>query len=216
MSESKEMYLATIAQLNEVGVAGPVSLTQLASKLEVQTVSINQMVHKLEEQGLLTYTPYSGVELTEDGKGAAMQVLRKRRLWEVFLVEHLHLPVGDAEETACQLEHVLPNPFVERFAEFLDYPQFSPQGKLIPKSLDQEIILTNLPLSTLITGEQGEIAVMTADNVTQSFLSKQGFAPKTKITILAIASNGERLLSNESGNTIHLSVDISETIWIKH
>ena len=119
MSESEEMYLISIAQLNEAGVASPIPLSQLASALQVQTVSVNQMVRKLEDAGMVVYTPYQGVELTPPGKQAAASVLRKRRLWEVFLVESLHLATEEAEAAACRLEHLLSDKAVKRLSEYL-------------------------------------------------------------------------------------------------
>ena len=101
MSESEEMYLITIARLFEGGVEDPVSVSRIAGELSIQPVSANQMVHKLVEEGLVEYFPYKGVSLTPKGQAAAQQVLRGRRLWEVFLVNHLELSPGEADAMAC-------------------------------------------------------------------------------------------------------------------
>ena len=89
MSESEEMYLVSISRANEK-MDGPVPLTRLASELDVQPVSVNQMVKKLEEAGKVIYVPYKGGSLSAKGKKQALHILRHRRLWEVFLVEKLH------------------------------------------------------------------------------------------------------------------------------
>ena len=86
MSESEEMYLITIARLGAKELQGLVPLSKLADALSVVPVSVNQMVKKLEEAGLVHYFPYKGVELTDQGRKVARQVLRHRRLWEYFFV----------------------------------------------------------------------------------------------------------------------------------
>ena len=215
MSESEEMYLISIAQLNEAGTPSPVPLSNLALALQVQPVSANQMVHKLEEEGLLTYTPYKGVELTAEGQRIALQVIRKRRLWEVFLVEHLRLTTREAEKTACQLEHILSNQVSERLAEFLGFPKLSPQSKRIPEAQDPQAGDNDLPLCALDVGERGEITRIAAGSAVRSFLAKQGIVPQAQVTVMAVTSDGERLLANGEGNTVHLSSELSDEIWIK-
>lgn len=216
MSESEEMYLISIALLNETGIPSPVPLSKLALTMEVKSVSANEMVHKLEEDGLLTYTPYKGVELTTEGLRIALQVIRKRRLWEVFLVEYLSLSVNQAEEIACQLEHILSNQVSERLAEFLGFPQLSPQNKPIPGLQDPQFGEDILPLCALRIGEQGEITRITAGSAARSFLAKQGFVPQARVTVMAIARDGERLLKNDQGQMVHLNSELSDAIWIKH
>ena len=140
LSESEEMYLVTIARLVESGQSAPTPVAQLACELAIAPVSANQMIRKLEEVKLLYYTPYKGVELTEAGWQAALDILRHRRLWEVFLVEKLHYTPQEAEVLACRLEHNLPPEAAARLAAFLGHPTSSPQGHPIPNQDDTRII----------------------------------------------------------------------------
>ncbi len=103
ISESEEMYLIAIARLAEQGVQEPIPISLLAKELSIQPVSANQMVHKLADAGLLDYLPYKGVRLTASGWKVARHVLRHRRLWEVFLVEHLEIALDEADALACRL-----------------------------------------------------------------------------------------------------------------
>lgn len=215
MSESKEMYLISIAQLNEVGVTNPVPLSQLAAKLEVQTVSANQMVRKLEDAGLVIYTPYQGVELTKDGMQVAASVLRKRRLWEVFLVDSLHFAAPEAEVAACRLEHILSDVEVERLAEYLGGPIVSPQGKPIPKTLTGIAPDSAQPLSNLNVGDKCSITRLQVDSAARSFLAAQEIRPQTRIHLLAKGSDGELLVTTEAGTTTHLSVSVASEIWVE-
>ncbi len=136
LSESEEMYLAAIARIQESKGTGPAPLSQLASSMEVLPVSANQMVRKLEEEGLVRYTPYKGVELTSAGAQAAQRILRHRRLWEIFLVELLHYTPEESDPLACRLEHILPTEAAERLAVFLGGRSEPPQSQ--PASQNQE------------------------------------------------------------------------------
>ena len=133
-TESEQMYLVTIARLSEMVDECPIPISKVAEILEITPISANQMVHHLEQMGLITYTPYKGVEFTETGWRAATKLLRIRRLWEVFLVEHLRYSPKDAETLACKLEHAISEETSDRLADFLGWPHVSPQGKPIPKN----------------------------------------------------------------------------------
>jgi len=214
MSESEEMYLISIAQLNEAGIASPIPLSQLASALQVQTVSVNQMVRKLEDAGMLVYSPYQGVELTTPGKKAAASVLRKRRLWEVFLVESLHLATAEAEAAACRLEHLLSDKAVERLSEYLGDPVVSPQGKSIPPAQTEMEPVFALPLHELHAGYKGTIIRIQADSATRSFLATQGITPESQIHLQAKGSQGELLVTSESGMTTHIAAPVANCIFV--
>src|SRR5512145_1864721 len=88
LSESTEMYLKAMAEL---GNGETVAIGRLAQRLDVTPVSANEMVKRLGDQGLVSHTPYKGVNLTEKGREVACDVLRRQRLWEVFLYEHLKI-----------------------------------------------------------------------------------------------------------------------------
>jgi DtxR family Mn-dependent transcriptional regulator len=132
MTESEEMYLLTIAQMIEEGTATPIPVASLADHLEIAPVSANQMVHKLAEAGWLRYIPYKGVELTAEGQLTAQRVLHHRRIWEVFLVQHLNLSIEEADAMACRLEHLTPDEVAFKLANYLGNPTISPQGYQIP------------------------------------------------------------------------------------
>ncbi len=132
-TEAEEMYLITVARAIEDGVEPPVPVSVIASELDVSVVSVNQMIRKLESVGLVSYLPYKGVALTVEGRDRANVVLRNRRLWAVFLSEHLGLSADRADEVACEMEHVTPEEVAQRLSSFLGEPSIGPGGKPIPK-----------------------------------------------------------------------------------
>jgi DtxR family Mn-dependent transcriptional regulator len=213
ISESEEMYLISIARLVEQGVNEPVPIPLLAGELSIQPVSANQMVHKLAEEALVDYLPYKGVQLTAAGQEIAAKVLRDRRLWEVFLVEHLDLPPSDADALACRLEHITAEGVTSRLARYLGQPAVSPQGLPIPELGDQASFPAPRALSDLSVGERGEILRLEGDQATQTFLVKEGLRPGVTVKSLAIGSEGAMLLDID-GKRLNLAKEIVDNILI--
>jgi DtxR family Mn-dependent transcriptional regulator len=207
------MYLITIARLVEQGVEEPVSISQLASDLSIQPVSANQMVHKLAEEGYVDYFPYKGVQLTPKGQEAALQVLRDRRLWEVFLVKHLELPSSEADALACRLEHITSKGVTCRLAKFLGHPSVTPQGFPIPEINGISDIKTLQSLTQLAVGELGEVMRIEGDPATRAFLETEGLRPGIEVLPLAISSEGAMLLKVGTSR-LHLSENIVNNILI--
>lgn len=131
-TEAEEMYLITVARALEDGVEPPIPVSTIAAELDVSVVSANQMIRKLEAGGFVEYLPYKGVVLTEDGRNTANAVLRNRRLWGVFLTDHLGLSPDRADEVACEMEHVTPEEVASRLSLFLGDPSTGPGGRPIP------------------------------------------------------------------------------------
>jgi len=214
MSESTEMYLLTIARLNEAGVTDPISLSKLAEEMKLLPVSVNQMIHRLEADGLIEYIPYKGAYLTPTGRQKAHQILRFRRLWEVFLVDHLGYSSIEADAIACRLEHVFPDEAAERLADFLDHPTHTHSGDPIPKPTTSFEPVQEANLAQLNTVQKVQISRLVADLKTSEFLSAQGISAGEMVNISAIGSNGDFLLKTPTGNSVHLSNELTSKIFV--
>ncbi len=215
MSESEEMYLVTIARLREIGIESPVPLSRLAEEMQILPVSANQMIRKLAEAGLVAYTPYKGAELTGSGQRRAAQILRQRRLWATFLMEHLGYSVPEADMLACRLEHIFPEESAERLAEYLGRPVLSPDGKPIPEAQSGYLEVVGFPLTQLAAGEQGEIVQIQADEMTRAFLASEGILPGVKLTMLALGSHGASLVRITEDQRVHLSQEVANCLRVK-
>jgi DtxR family Mn-dependent transcriptional regulator len=214
-TESEEMYLVTVVRLVERGVQPPVPVSVLANELNISAISANQMVRKLEECDLVTYTPYKGVSLTDDGLVAALRVLRHRRLWEVFLVERLHLPLQEAEHQACRLEHALPPEAVDRLAEYLGNPQHSPQGLPIPSSGANTASAPDVILPHAPVGCEARVTHIQTDSPSKLFLAEQGIAPGARLTLLAVNTNGDMLVNPAGRTPLQLASSLAGCIHIQ-
>lgn len=131
MSESTDNYLKAIFTLSEQH-ANHVSTTALAEKLQTKASSVSDMLKKLDSRGYVKHTRYYGVALTAKGKKQALQIVRKHRLWELFLVEKLGFGWNEVHEIAEQLEHVESEALVKKLDEFLGHPKYDPHGDPIP------------------------------------------------------------------------------------
>ena len=196
MSEAEEMYLIALAKLGEQGVQGPVPLAQLAQELSVLPVSANQMVHKLKQEGILDYVPYKGVELKPEGQKVANRTLRRRRLWELFLVDRLGLPFAEADTLACRMEHITTAEVTERLAAFLGNPDRSSRGLPIPAAEEDNQIQEG-PLAQAEVGRNYSVTDI-GDEILREFLAANDIVEGTSVRLLARSSSGDVLIELQS------------------
>ncbi len=208
-SESEQMYLVTLAQL-ETGER-PVPLSALAQALGVQPVSVNQMVRKLAENGLLTYEPYHGVSLSPRGAAQARRVLRARRLWAVFLAGHLGYAPREADALACALEHDTPPELAARLDEYLERPGRDPLGNPIPETGNAPRKITGQPLPAFGAGAILQVCALPPEAESRAFLLEHGLVPGAQIRLLAVHSSGDVLLQY-AGNTLALAAPLSTAV----
>jgi DtxR family Mn-dependent transcriptional regulator len=129
-SVSVQDYLLAIYRLQAAEPSA--STTAVAARLGVAPASVSGMVRKLDREGLVDHVPYHGVVLTEAGEREALRLLRRHRLWELFLSEVLGLPWDEVHPEADRLEHATSDKVADLLAVFLDEPQEDPHGQRIP------------------------------------------------------------------------------------
>lgn len=149
-SASKENHLKAIFHLQQEH--GVVTTTALAAALQTRPASVTDMLKKLKEQKLLIYERYKGFKLNNEGRKAALQVIRKHRLWEYFLVKKLQFGWDEVHEIAEELEHIAGKKLIDRLDAFLGFPESDPHGDPIPDGQGRlparrQISLSQLPLN---------------------------------------------------------------------
>jgi len=159
LSESTEMYLKAMAEISDHDM---VAIARLAERLGVTPVSVNEMMRRLSEQGLVRHTPYKGVALTVKGREVACNVVRRQRLWECFLYEHLKIGWVQLYELACSLEHATAPQVTEALDVFLGYPKTCPRGNPIPAADGSFAPLNGIPLNTVAVGETVRVLAVNA------------------------------------------------------
>ena len=130
-SQTEENYLKAIFKLSQVEDSS-VSTNSIAKELGTKASSVTDMLKKLKTKKLLNYEKYKGVTLTKSGNKTAANIIRKHRLWEVFLVEKLKFNWDEVHEIAEQLEHIKSKDLVKKLDQFLGNPKFDPHGGPIP------------------------------------------------------------------------------------
>ncbi len=155
LSQSEENYLKAIYSLSYT--EDKISTNLLAEKMNTKASSVTDMVKKLSEKSYITYLKYKGFELTEKGSKLAAQIVRKHRLWEVFLVDKLKFGWEEVHDIAEQLEHIQSKQLTDKLDDFLGNPKFDPHGDPIPDkngvypSLKVSFPLNAIELNTIYT-----------------------------------------------------------------
>ena len=127
---SEENYIKSIFHLQQE--TGLVNTNSLAAEMQTRPASVTDMLKKLKSKKLLQYEKYKGFKLNEAGKKAALNVVRKHRLWEFFLVEKLNFDWDKVHSIAEEMEHISSEELVQRLDNFLGNPSFDPHGDPIP------------------------------------------------------------------------------------
>lgn len=212
LSESTEMYLKAMAELGDRDVA----ISRLAERLGVTHVSANEMMRRLGDQGLVTHTPYKGVTLTKTGREAASSVIRRQRLWEVFLYDHLKIEWAKVYEFACSLEHATAPEVTEALAGFLGNPTVCPRGNPIPDENGLFTPLEGVPLTQAVLGETLMVAAVnaTATDVLR-YLQDKRILPGQTLEVLEAAPLDGPLTLDVNGREVALGLSMAEFVIVK-
>jgi DtxR family transcriptional regulator, Mn-dependent transcriptional regulator len=212
LSDSKEMYLVTIARLGEPGQ--PVPLSSLANELSVTSVSVNEMCRKLQDQGHLVYQPYQGAWLTESGKKLANNTLRRHRLWEVFLVDKLGFEYDKAHQVACQMEHITTDQLMDKLEQFLDFPKVNPIGAPIPGRNAETSQSALTSVTELPVGNRARVVRCEVPESASLFLEDSGICPGEEIALIGTGKNNVLIQVNQE--QVSLSTDLAACILVDH
>lgn len=179
LSFTEENYLKQIYRLSLPGK--PVSTNSIAGSVNTRASSVTDMLTRLATKKLVEHKKYKGVSLTTTGKKTALRIVRKHRLWEVFLVNKLGFTWDKVHEIAEQLEHIQSEELIEKLDIFLDRPKFDPHGDPIPdKHGHMATAATFLLMKNAKTGLLYRIASVSEDDENfLRFLSEIGIELNT-------------------------------------
>lgn len=127
---SQEDYLTAIYR--NLDYAGEIKPNLLASKLNISNAAVTDMLRKLSRDGFVDYQKYKSIKLTDEGEAYAKNMLRRHRIWEVFLHQTLGMSWDKVHDEAEKLEHSSSDDIINRLEEFLEYPEVDPHGYPIP------------------------------------------------------------------------------------
>ena len=212
---SEENYLKAIYHFAKHENAS-VSTNAIAQKMQTKASSTTDMIKKLSEKGHVEYQKYKGVKLTEKGRLAAVSVIRKHRLWEVFLVQKLNFSWDEVHEVAEQLEHIKSDKLTQQLDVFLEHPTEDPHGDPIP-DCNGNIPSSQKVLLAQIDQNQSCICVGVKDSTTDflQYLDKHGIALGTKIKVISKESFDESMTLKINKTELAISKDVAHNLFVK-
>ena len=211
---SEENYLKAIFHLANDDDAA-VSTNAIARKMETKASSATDMIQKLFEKGLIDYQKYKGVKLTENGRLAAVSVIRKHRLWEVFLVDKLRFSWDEVHEVAEQLEHIKSKKLISELDAFLEFPKEDPHGDPIPDHKGNMPYSKKLLLAK-VKRSQRCICIGVKDSTRKflQYLAKYKIALGTEITVLSRESYDESMEVKVNNIKRSISKEVAHNLYV--
>ncbi len=214
-SDSEENYLKAIFHLERFAKEG-VSTNAIAEQMHTKASSVTDMLKKLADKKLVNYVKYQGVTLTNEGRKTAAKIIRKHRLWEVFLVEKLDFSWDEVHEIAEQLEHIESDMLIEKLDKHLDFPKFDPHGDPIPSKDGTFPERDKVLLNDLSVGESGVcVGVKDTSSSFLKFLDKNGIALGKKIKVLEHEEFDDSLHIQIGNETMTISHMIASNLYLK-
>lgn len=154
LSFTEENYLKAIYYLQQESINKDVSVNDIAERMSTRPATVTDMLRKLSDKKLINYEKYKKTQLSKTGNTFALQIIRKHRLWEVFLHQKLKFSWDEVHEVAEELEHIRSSKLIERMDEFLGYPMFDPHGDPIPNAAGEIKPASNTTLSESEPGKK--------------------------------------------------------------
>jgi len=185
LTRSVEDYLKSIYHLSSQG--GFATTSDIAAMLEVAPPSVSGMMKRLSETGLIEHVPYRGVQLTHQGRHAALQMIRRHRILEVYLTQQLGYDWGDVHDEAERLEHAVSEKLIDRMAGALGDPRYDPHGAPIPTAAGE---IEEAELVTLAAAAVGatlllrQVGGRDENPARLRYLAEQGLIPGTRLTVV--------------------------------
>lgn len=215
LTHSEENHLKCIYHLSSKS-KGSVNTNAIAESLQTKAASVTDMIQKLAVKGLASYLKYKGVRLTTKGEKEALKVIRKHRLWEVFLVQELEYNWDQVHDIAEQLEHIKSSTLIDELDKFLNYPKFDPHGDPIPDAQGEIDHKPSITLNMLNSGERGTV-IRAKDSSSDLllFLDKVKISLGSQIEVVEFYEfDGSISVKVDNGAAITLSSKVAENIFV--
>jgi DtxR family transcriptional regulator, Mn-dependent transcriptional regulator len=196
---------------------GAASTKDISLHLSVAPASVTNMLGRLQTMGFVEYERYHGASLTERGHEEALRLVRRHRLIETFLLEHLGYAWDEVHDEAEKLEHAVSDAFTERLADFLGHPGHDPHGDPIPT---REGVLhhdDSAPLAEAETGERVKISKVSDESIQMlDYLGERGLVPGRELTVREIRDiDGVVVVEDEDGEVHHLGGPLVRTVFAR-
>lgn len=215
MTYSEENYLKVIYHLSLSSTKG-ITTNAIAGIMESKPSSVTDMVQKLAEKDLVIYKRYQGVSLTAKGKFTALMIVRKHRLWEVFLVDKLDFSWDEVHDVAEQLEHIKSEKLTNKLEEFLGFPTEDPHGDPIPDRHGKIAKVEKQLLSEIPSGKKAIcVGVKDSSSSFLQYLDKQQIALGSTIEVISKEEFDLSLTLRVDNKEVTVSNKIAANLFVK-
>ena len=213
---AEENYLKAILSLSLQGEE-LVSTNSIAAEMNTSAASVSDMLKKLQEKKLIIYKKYKGVALNKQGKSIAVNILRKHRLWETFLVRKLDFKWDEVHDVAEQLEHIKSEELIDKLDSFLNYPKFDPHGEVIPTKEGTIPQTDRVLLSEIEENTNGIVLGVTLDETSfLQYLNKLEIEIGTKIQIFDRIDFDQSVNISINNKKQNISNEVAKHLLIKN
>ncbi len=214
-NDSKEDYLGIIFKHQDSN--GEIKPNIIAEKLSVSNAAVTDMLKKLSKEGLVNYKKYKGISLTKSGEIFARNIVRRHRLWEVFLYQIIGMPWDKVHDEANRLEHSSSDDLMDRINEMLNFPEYDPHGDPIPtKEGKVPEIKKHQPLAELSTGDSANVVrVNDFDENFLMYISKLGIKLKEKIVVKEKRAFDKSMEILVNGQPWNISNKLAQNIFVE-
>jgi len=213
-TQAEENYLKAIFKLSGKEKES-VSTNAIAEVLQTKASSVSDMVKKLSEKDLINYIKYQGVTLTREGHLLAVHIVRKHRLWEVFLVNNLNYKWNEVHDIAEQLEHIKSPELVSKLDSFLNHPNYDPHGDPIPNEKGEFPKTSAIPLNDVKLNTRGKVVAVKIDEPSfLNYLDKLNISIGTQVEILELNEFDQSIDVRIDEVHRHVSIEVAKNILI--
>ena len=200
----------------EVAGSGAASTKDVAERLSIAPPSVTNMFVRLQEMGLVEYERYRGASLTRRGREEALRLIRRHRLIETFLLEHLGYSWREVHDEAERLEHAVSDGFTERLAEFLGHPDQDPHGDPIPAADGSLAPDDSFPLGEATAGQRVRISKVGDDPSTLEYLGDHGLVPGRLLSVREVRDlDGVITVEDEDGESHALGAPLAGAVFVR-
>jgi DtxR family Mn-dependent transcriptional regulator len=212
ISTSVGDYLKAIWSLAGTGSA---STNALSERLSVAPASVSNMFVRLQEMGLARHERYHGASLTDSGRVEALRLVRRHRLIETFLLEHLGYHWQEVHDEAERLEHAVSDGFTERLAEFLGHPQHDPHGDPIPSADGTLSDDDSFPLGEAPAGSRVRVRKVADDDAVLDYLEEHGLVPGRVLEVVEVRALDGVVTIRVGEETRSLGQALTQAVFVR-
>lgn len=215
ITSAEENYLKAILSIS-LKEDSKVSTNSISREIGTSAASVSDMLKKLQDKKLIKYEKYKGVELSKKGEIKAINILRKHRLWETFLVNNLGFNWGEVHDVAEQLEHIKSSELIDRLDSYLSFPKYDPHGEPIPNKEGKIPSRNTIPLNELKVGIKGNVMGVTLDDKTfLNYLTQLNISIGTEIELIEKIIFDKSLSIKIEKNNNHITNDVAKHLLIR-